>query len=119
MKNLSFPDIDVEKMEFSPVEKVLRVFISGAWLDIKGENSKQLGKGILFIDAWDTLSIQQFDALEEKWEILNTSAPEFLRDLCEVKLSDNTISLCGFGKESGVWVEWKINHAKIHAEFDE
>ena len=31
---------------------------------------------------------------------------------------DSTVSLCGFGKKSGHWREWKMIKTKMHAEFE-
>ena len=116
MKKLSFPDFDVEKMEFLPQKKMLKIFIDGAWLDI--EEGMQLGKGVLFFSDWENLSIRRFDSTIEKWFTVEELRIECLEDLCEVKFSDSTVSLCGFGKKNGQWMEWKIVNTKMHAEFD-
>lgn len=116
MKNLSFPDFEVEKMEFSRQEKLLKIFIEGAWLDV-GKGTK-LGKGILFFKEWGALSISRFNPIKEKWSPVEDFSPESLRDLCEVKFFDSTVSLCGFGKQTGQWMEWKIIKPKMHAEFE-
>ena len=116
MQNLSFPDFDVEKIEFVPEEKKLKICVEGAWLDI--DEGSQLGRGILYFSDWENLSISRFDPQAEKWSYLNEPAIEPLRDLCEVKFTDSTIFLCGFGKQTGHWMEWKIRKAKMHAEFD-
>lgn len=116
MQNLSFPDFDVEKIEFVPKEKKVKIFVEGAWLDIDG--GFQLGRGILYFSDWENLSISRFDPHTEKWTYLNELAAEPLKDLCEVKFADPTICLYGFGKQTGYWMEWKIQKAKMHAEFD-
>jgi hypothetical protein len=117
MKNLSFPDFEVEKMEFFPQEKTLKIFVEGAWLDLDG--GSKLGKGALFFKEWDSLSINRFDPATEKWSLVEGIPVEPLRDLCETKFFDSTVSLCGFGKQMGQWLEWKIVNAKMHAEFDQ
>ena len=43
MKNLSFPDFSVEKMEFLPEQKTLKIFVECAWLAVDG--GTVLGKG--------------------------------------------------------------------------
>ena len=116
MKNLSFPDFDVEKFEFSPQKKELKIFIEGAWLDMDG--GSQLGKGILYFNDWENLSISRFDPNIEKWSDLNESSVEPLKDICEMKFNDSTISLYGFGKKTGHWMGWEIRKAKMHAEFN-
>ncbi len=116
MKNLLFPDMDVEKMEFFPHEKSLKVFVDGAVPDV--EDGILLGRGILFFSAWESLSIRKFDAATETWSDLNELTAEYLRDLCEVEFLDSSVSLCGFSKQSDQWLEWKIARAQMHAEFE-
>ncbi|MBA3958487.1 MAG: hypothetical protein H0X51_08890 [Parachlamydiaceae bacterium] len=116
MRSLSFPDFNVEKMEFLPEKKILKVFVEGAWLEIDGGTA--LGKGVLFFNDWDVLSINRYDPILEKWNEIEISNSEELRDLCEVKFFNSNISLCGFGKWVGQWLEWKITNAKMHAQFE-
>ena len=116
MKKLSFPDFEVEKMEFSLKEKILKIFVEGAWLDIN--EGIKLGKGILFFNEWESLSINRFNSSTKRWSMVDESSLEPLRDLCEVKFFDCTISLSGFGKKFGQWMEWKIVKATMHAEFE-
>ena len=116
MKNLSFPDFDVEKIEFSPEGNELKIFVEGACLDING--GSLLGKGILYFKDWENLSMSWFDPNTEKWLDVNEAAIEPLKDLCEVKFVDSTIYLYGFGKQFGYWMEWKIQKTKMHAEFE-
>lgn len=116
IRNLSFPDFNVEKMEFLPEQKILKVFVEGAWLGIN--EGTVLGKGVLFFNDWDLLSISRYDPILERWYEVEIRNAEELSDLCEVKFSNSNISLYGFGKKLGQWLEWKISHAKIHAEFE-
>lgn len=115
MKNLSFPDFEVEKMELSPQEKTLKIFVEGAWLDIDG--GTKLGKGVLFFKGWESLAINRFNPITEKWSLVEEVSPETLRDLCEIKFFDASISLSGFGKTLGQWMEWRISNVDMHAEF--
>ncbi|MGL5263763.1 MAG: hypothetical protein ACRDAI_04195 [Candidatus Rhabdochlamydia sp.] len=117
MKNLSFPDFEVKKMEFFPQEKILKIFVEGAWLEMNG--GTKLGPGILFFKEWKSLSINRFNPTSEQWFPIPEIPAESLRDLCEVKFSDSAISLCGFGNRTGQWIEWKMENAKMHAEFDD
>jgi hypothetical protein len=118
IKKLSFPDFEVENMEFSPQEKRLRICVAGAWLDIA--DGILLGEGTLFFDAWENLLITRFDPITEKWSNIMEGDFSFesLKDICEVKVFDSTIFLCGFGRKSGKWMEWKIINARMHAEFN-
>lgn len=115
MQNLAFsPDFDVETFEFLPEEKKLKIAIEGAWLE-----EDQLGRGSLYFHAWENLSIRKYDSAADKWSSLHGSAIEPLEDLCEVVFADTTVCLSGFGTKSGQWVEWTIQNAQMHAEFDE
>ena len=116
MHHLFFPDFDIERIEVTPERKKIKIFVEGGWLDIDG--GIQLGKGVLYFDDWENFSISSFDPYTEQWSYLNELAIEPLKDLCEVKFSDSVIYLYGFGKQTGHWMEWKIQKAKMHAEFD-
>lgn len=116
MKHLSFPDFTVEKIDFSPEEKTLKIFVDGAWINIDG--GYQLGKGVLYFNKWEHLSIKRLNPNTEKWSNVSELIIEHLKDICEVKFSDSAICLYGFGKQIGHWMEWKILKATMHAEFD-
>lgn len=117
IKKLSFPDFDVERMEFSPTEKILNIFVEGAWLKIDG--GKELGKGFLFFSEWESLSINSFHPIAETWSLVKEDSTERLKDLCRVQFNDLFVSLAGFGDEEGHWMEWKIVKPKMYAEFEE
>lgn len=116
IKLLSFPDYEVEKIELSLEEKILKIFIEGAWLDLK--DGIQLGKGFLCFQDWESFSMNRFDPHTEKWFTINELKVEPLKDICEMKFTDHAVYLYGFGKQIGQWTEWKIQKAKMHAEFD-
>ena len=117
MKNLSFPDFNVEKIEFFPEQKSLKIFVEGAWLDIDGGHP--LGKGVLCFNEWEQLSISRFNPDTEKWSKTSALITEQLNNICEMKFSASTIYLYGFGQQIGHWMEWKILKAKAHAEFSD
>lgn len=116
MKNLSFPDFEVEKMEFLPEQKILKIYVQGAWLEENG--GKILGKGILFFKNWETLSMRRYDPILEKWFEEEIANFEELRDLSEVKFFNSNAFLNGFGKRVGHWLEWKIVNTTMYAEFE-
>jgi len=117
MESLSFPDFDIEKVEFSHEKKILKIFIDGAWLNING--GSLLGKGVLCFKDWANLSISRFDPYTKNWSNMNElTIVEPLKDLCEIKFANSTVYLCGFGRQSSHWMEWKLQHPQMHAEFD-
>lgn len=114
MKYLSFPDFGVEKVEFIPKEKKLIIVIEGAYLD---QNDGQiLGKGMLYFNDWEEISFRKYDCHTDTWSVVNESDFEPLQDICEEKFDDSVVYLCGFSKSQ--WMEWKIQNAKMYAEFD-
>lgn len=111
MKYLSFPDYDVEKMEYLPLEKSLKIFVEGGWLDTDRIEGHELGKGILFFSDWDFIFIKRHNAQ------IKEGLPEGrLNDLCEVIFSNSIVFLSGFGPDD--WIEWIMIKPKMHAEFE-
>ena len=98
------------------MSKKLKIFVDGAWLEI--DEGSQLGRGVLYFNDWENLSVSRFDPHTEHWLDVSVTAVEPLKDLCEVKFVDSIICLYGFGERSGHWTEWKFQKAKIHAEFE-
>src|SRR5882757_2502051 len=91
MTHLSFPDFDVEKIDFSQQNKTLKIFVDGAWLDLKG--GQELGNGILFFDDWKNLTIRAFDSTLEKWTNIDIEKIDPLKDICEIKFTNSTVNL--------------------------
>jgi hypothetical protein len=117
MKYLSFPDSDVKKINFSQKNKTLKFFIEGAWLDL--EDGQELGKGFLSFEDWKNLTIRAYHSSIKKWENIDIKKIEHLNDICEIKFAPSSVSLAGFSKNCGLWTEWNIENAKMHAEFEE
>lgn len=116
MQNLSFPDFEVENTELYVEKKMLKIFVSGAWLNL--DLGLKLGKGILVFSEWDSILINQFNSKTEQWSSIKPIQSESLKDLCEFIFSDSTVLLCGFGKKTGEWMEWKILGGTMYAEFE-
>ncbi len=115
VKKLSFPDFAIEKFAYSLNEKKVAITVEGAWLD--RDRGYELGRGTLYFSDWKKLSISEFDSETDTWSDLNPSTIETLKDICEMKVTDASISLCGFGQERGCWVEWEFEEAKVWANF--
>lgn len=113
MRNLSFPDFEMEKMEFSPEKKTLKIFMKSVWLEENDE--KRLGKGILFFNNWESISVNKLDPVTKAWVMVENIYPEHLKYLFEFKIFNSSICLYGFGKKSQL--EWKIINTQMHAEF--
>ena len=116
IRSFSFPDFEIEKIQFSFDKREIKIFIEGAWLNMG--QGVQLGKGILYFNNWEKFLINRFDPYKEQWIHLNKSVIESLQDICDLKFSDSTVYLYGFGKETGQWLQWKFKKTEIHAEFE-
>lgn len=114
MAHLSFPDFDVQKIDFSQKDKILKIYVEGAWLDFEGVG--ELGKGVLFFTDWKNLSFRTFES--EKWTDIDIENFEPLRDICEIIFSNSSVKLSGYTKYSGLWTEWDIQEVNMHAEFE-
>ncbi len=95
----------------------MKIFVEGGWLNTGG--GSLLGKGILYFDDWESLLISRFDPFTQGCSEIKELPIEPLKDVCEQKFLDSMIYLYGFGKVSGYWMEWKIQKAKVHAEFEQ
>lgn len=117
IKNLSFPDAKVTKMEFFFEKKILKIYVTSAWLDLK--EGIKLEKGVLFFNDWKSLLAKRFDPEKKTWSNVNLDSIEQLKDICEVVFSGRSVSLRGFGIKSGHWIEVDITSPKMHAEFED
>ncbi|MDP1835601.1 MAG: hypothetical protein Q8K75_06680 [Chlamydiales bacterium] len=116
MKKLSFPDMKISEMQLLPTNNVLKVVVEGGWLDVNG--GERLGKGTLLFSDWNSMTVNRFDPITELWSQNSKHDLEYLKDICEFKFCDSVVSLCGFGQNSGCWLEWKISDANMQADFD-
>lgn len=116
ISKLSFPDFEIEEMLFLPHKKELHIYVEGAWLEM-GEGVR-LGRGVLFFNNWEYLTINKFDTYKNIWSPIEIEAFEPLKDLCEVKFNNCIVLLSGFGKETGQWLEWKISNPQVSAAFE-
>lgn len=112
IRKLSFPDQKIISVEFNPAEKYLLIELDGAWLD-----GKQLGEGKLVFQKWKDITFRKFDHTCENWIEIEENDFESLVDICEFECNENQAVLRGFGALSDLWIEYKINHSIIKAEF--
>lgn len=128
--NLSFPDFNVIDIQFSAEQKQLKITVDGACLvdsaDAYLENTrvlpKGLGKGDLFFHAWKEFIILQQNMGSNKLDIVSCIAPgtefEVIKDICEFSHKEESICIKGFGKNSGLWTEYRINGAAFEFIFE-
>lgn len=117
ISKLSFPDFIIENMKFDPAQQKLSVALEGAWLDF--DEGHKLGKGIITIDSWKEIHVRTYNSQTDSWTIEDPRQTDVLRDLCEVKYGESSVTLYGFGKMHGLWMEWQFIHPVIYADFEE
>lgn len=116
MKYLSFPDMSVNEMVFDPIKTELTIFVEGAFLDTN--DGGILGPGVVKFNDWSDIQIRRFNYKSKEWKLLKLNDIGYLQDLCEVFLENSKVSLCGFGKSSGKWLQWDIFDSTMYAEFE-
>lgn len=117
MRNLSFPNFEVEKIEFSLEQKTLKFFMEDVGL--KENDEINLGKCVLFFSDWESLTITRFNPVTETWMLVpvENADSEYLKYICESKFFDSSVCLSGFD-EKNQQLEWKIINTKMYAEFE-
>ncbi len=116
MKDLSFPDFDVEKMDLSTEHKSLTIVVDGAWL--AAEKGIELGRGSMHFDKWQNLSVNKFIYALNNWVKVSDLNIESLMDICDISFSNSSVSICGFSKIDGEWTRWTIENTNMRAEFE-
>jgi hypothetical protein len=118
LSRLSFPDFNVLEINLSINEKILNIYVDGAYLEDQKGGGKQLGKGKLSFKNWQSFSVRLFNNDMKNWIVLPHSDFEHLKDICEFQNKNQTICLRGFGIKSGRWLEYKIENSYIDFTFD-
>lgn len=115
LQYLSFSDYDVEKFEYDLQRKFLKIELSGCLLCLNG--GLEIGRGCLYCNNWEDLSVRRFVYGKNLWEPLNSNSFEILVDIHEAVFSDQVTTLSGFGEVSGCWVSWEIVGAYWNGQF--
>ena len=102
---VSFPDFAVLSWRIDIGERYMVIITDGAFLD-EG-NGQGFIRAKLCFSKWDWLCFRYFDAQVEKWYKCSYDYDE-LKDICEFEVSEAQITLRGFGRRSGQWIEIEI-----------
>lgn len=115
IEELFFADEDVTKMEFDPVNKRLKIFLTGC--SELTQPRIDYGKGHLLFTDWDYISNDIWDG--SKWIPIDNPLGEPFKDLLEYKFDNGTVELESFARDIPGWIRWKMENPKMSGEFDE
>ena len=107
---LSFPDAEVKSINFNQVKKNVSFLIDSAFLD--KDSGYDFGSGELMIWNWQQFSCKAYNFTTKEWN----DSHEELKDIMEIEILPELIRLAGFGKQSGLWTEYKFTNAEAQYE---
>lgn len=115
-KKLNFSDFNIESMTLDKVSKIVTIKIEGARLK-ENYDWLVLSHVLIKIYSWYEISILLYETNNSTWLSLNQDEYDPLKEICETN-TDNKLTLKGFGKRTGQWVEYIFFNAKIEISFD-
>lgn len=105
LSSVSFPDFAVLSWLLDAVLCNLAITTDGAFLD--DDQGQRFSRASLSFANWDSLSVRRYDAQTETWEHCSYDYDE-LKDICEFDISGEAVTLRGFGRKGGHWMEVRI-----------
>jgi hypothetical protein len=112
---ISFPDYEILKMEVNLENKIIKIEIEGAFLDIS--EGLFLKRGLIIFNDFNRLEMKYYDDNLEIFVLMKNR--DLLKSIDEFIYDKSKTILKGFGKQTGKWIEYHIFGAKIEAVFDE
>jgi len=119
INRLSFPDFNVLEIQFDPKIKYLYIKIDGAWFETENSKGKELKEGTMRFHSWENIILKKYDINCSKWILIAATEFEPIKDICEFQITKKNIYLRGFGKQSGLWVEYELVSPIMDFEFEE
>lgn len=110
IERLSFPDSIRQNYEFDHSKSLMKIKLDSAVVNAPPPNRYEtFGETLLIIDNWEALHALRYQpgGAEEVWESL--------REVCEFSYSPELCCICGFGVETGLWVEWRFQCPRVRA----
>ena len=114
-EKLSFDDELVEEIELFSEEKILKVYMSGAY---DGDKQLYLDDGLLVFKNWIKLTVLQYERQEDNIVVSETQPFEKPRQMDIFEEEGNQVVFGGYSPKVDRWVEWKIIGSSYYAEFD-
>jgi hypothetical protein len=104
--DLSFPDMDALDMNIDRTVRIMTVSMSGAWIE------GPVAAGDLVISEWESVRQRRFEYEKNMWFDIPCEDEEGFKDISEFECDDHQITMRGFGKESGAWLEMVVKGGK-------
>ena len=104
--------LDIVKFEFEII------FEDAFW--IKNNSSDELdtlNNGFLKIKNYIAFEARYFSKDTRLWETLDYKNLDMIKEVNEKYYSNNILTLSGFGKRTGEWIEYKIDGGDHQIEF--
>jgi hypothetical protein len=115
LNKISFPDYEILNMDVNLENKIIKIEIEGAFLNIS--EGLFLKRGIIIFDNFNNLEIKYYDDNLRKFFLMQNI--DLLKSIDEFIYDKSETILKGFGKQTGKWTEYHIFDGKIEAIFDE
>jgi hypothetical protein len=116
ISRICFPDIDVSRMEYKANDKILVMYITGAFII---DTREDLASGKIIFTDWEAIHNDKWEHDLKVWVPLNNPSGETLENVLRFECLHSVFNLEGMGKNIAEWIRWKIVKPKIKAEFDE
>lgn len=114
LENLSFPDCEVEKMILNPDQKIVEIYTDRCYIDLN--EGKRLFNCKITLSDWEKVEIVLYQSSTQKFLMSNLESADILVDICEF-IYGNKITLKGFGKQSGQWLEYSFMGGSFSVEY--
>jgi hypothetical protein len=103
--SVSFPDCAVLFWLVDADLHRVAIRTDGAFLD-NGEN-RNFTRAEMSFTNWSSIGVRRFDVKSNNWERCSYDYDE-LKDICEFAVSEKEITVRGFGRRTGHWIELTI-----------
>lgn len=111
-KNINFSDQKIESMLIDNKLRILEIKIGAAHFKID-DNWIEKGPITMRLVAWGSISVSLYDTKKAEWIFLQENEYDVLKEINEIEVTNNQISLRGFGKIYGQWTQYLMDAPEI------
>lgn len=116
--NFCFSDFNVESMNIDRMTGTIVMNLEGAIAKIDDKLIK-LSKGYLKVERYDSIEISSYDAPSDNQELLSEGNYEVLKQLCEIEIKKNVLTIKGYAVNTFHWIEFEIKGGEFYGEFEQ